>query len=311
MLINAAKPSTKEIWTCIKIRELSRVKGNTQICGADINRERASKAIESVRTTDPKHDRYTGKKIIVGRPVIDDQSVFIKENVKTMPPEFARIESQQLGLYAVDQGEAKPLWLTVAMDVISRSILGMYISFTPPDDLTVEKSLRHNMKPKTYVKRLYPHRMHAWDANSTPVTLTVDSKEEFHSRHLRDFCRKFGISLKHVPPYASYCKGVIERLLYPLDQLLRSQLDTAFPSVGSKDNDSPNNAVIDLETLEELLHKYIIDVYQQKQRVRKAISGTYSKRKRTKHVYLRKLMQSHYDRPEIFITHKSKEDRNV
>ena len=129
---------------------------------------------------------------------------------------LARVECDhtRLDLFVVDEQTRLPLgrpWLTALLDVCTRMVCGIYLSFAAPGYASVMQALRNAVRPKDYLQQRYPKLQHDWPVQGVPETLVVDNGKEFHSRHLSDACLQLGIELKHAPPYCGWYKGSMER----------------------------------------------------------------------------------------------------
>ncbi len=183
---------------------------------------------------------------------------------------LARVECDhtRLDLLVVDEKTRLPLgrpWLTALLDVCTRMVLGIYVSFAAPGYTSVMLALRHAIRPKDYLKERYPKLQHDWPAHGVPERLIVDNGKEFHSRHLTDTCLQLGIELEHAPPQCGWYKGAMERWFGTQNTKLLHELPgTTFSNVTQRgDYDPQRHAVIALPALEELIHTWIVDLYHQ------------------------------------------------
>jgi len=130
------------------------------------------------------------------------------------PLERVECDHTRLDLMVVDTKTRLPLgrpWLTVMLDVYSRMVLGIYLSFYHPSYLSVMQCLRHAIKPKYYLRKHYPEIKNDWPAYGLPELLVVDNGKEFHSRDFEDACLQLGVRYQYAPPYCGWYKGTMER----------------------------------------------------------------------------------------------------
>jgi putative transposase len=123
-------------------------------------------------------------------------------NRPTRPLARVECDHTRLDLLVVDEKTRLPLgrpWLTALLDVYTRMVLGIYVSFAAPGYTSVMLALRHAIRPKEYLKERYPKLQHDWSAHGVPERLIVDNGKEFHSRYLTDTCVQLGIELEHAP----------------------------------------------------------------------------------------------------------------
>jgi putative transposase len=181
-----------------------------------------------------------------------------------------RVESDhtRLDLMVVDTETRLPLgrpWLTAILDIYTRMVLGIYLSFNPPSYLSVMQCLRHAIRPKVYVRKHYPEIKNDWPAYGLPKLLVVDNGKEFRSRYFEDACLQLGVRYQYAPPYCPWYKGTMERWFGTQNTRLLHELPGAtFSNIFDRgDYDPQKHAVISLKALLELVHTWIIDIYHQ------------------------------------------------
>lgn len=184
----------------------------------------------------------------------------------TRPLERVAMDHTKTDLMAVDLEMRLPIGratLTDALDLYSEMILGSYISFEPASYLSVMECLLNAIKPKTYVKQLYPEVEHDWECYGIPEVIVVDNGREFHSVDFEDACLQLGIIIEYAPLGNPEYKGSKERYYETLNnQLLHSMPGTTFSDILDRaDYDPLRNAIIDVEDLKKIHHIYMIDIY--------------------------------------------------
>lgn len=209
--------------------------------------------------------RY-GAKYAQARFGVNPQPPVITQAIRPL----ARVECDHthLDLFVVDEQTRLPLgrpWLTALLDVCTRMVCGLYLSFAAPGYASVMQALRHAIRPKDYLQQRYPKLQHAWPVQGVPETLVVDNGKEFHSRHLTDTCGQLGIELKHAPPQCGWYKGSLERWFGTQNTKLLHELPgTTFSNVTQRGAyDAQRHAVISFPALLEMLHLWIVDLYHQ------------------------------------------------
>ena len=216
-----------------------------------------------------KLDPYEVAKARYGQRCADLKFKPKKEGARpTRPLQRVEVDHTKLDLLVVDQERRMPIgrpWLTLAIDVYSKCIVGIYIGFVPPSYHSVMQCLKHAMSPKTYIRERFPSIKHTWDAYGIMETVVVDNGKEFHSKDFEDACLQLGIVIQYAPVRASWYKPSVERFFGTLNtNLLHQQPGTTFSNIFEKDEyDSNKNAVISYETFEEMVHKWIADIYHQ------------------------------------------------
>lgn len=103
-------------------------------------------------------------------------------------------------------------WLTLAIDVATRMVMGFYISFSRPSAASVALCLAHAVQPKAdFIKRVGV--IGDWPVHGVMREIWVDNALEFHSLALRRGCEQYQISLNYRPVGSPGIGGTIERLI--------------------------------------------------------------------------------------------------
>jgi hypothetical protein len=110
-----------------------------------------------------------------------------------------------------------------------------------------------------------PNVENDWDTYGLPETIVVDNGKEFYSTSFEDACLSLGIVIQYCPPKMPWYKSAIERYFGALNtQLLSHQPGKTFAKfMQQNDYDSKNNAVVSFDALQEILHIFIVDIYNQ------------------------------------------------
>ncbi|ARV19525.1 Transposon Tn7 transposition protein TnsB [Curvibacter sp. AEP1-3] len=154
-------------------------------------------------------------------------------------------------------------WLTLAVDRKSRMIVGFYVSFHAPSQISILYCLRQAILPKDELLAQFPDIEGPWPAHGLIDTLVSDNGMEFHGHTIDAVALEMGMTIHYCGIAMPYMKGAIERLLGTLNRSLIHQLPgTTFSNVEEKgDYDSEKHAAIDIEVLTHLILKWIVDVY--------------------------------------------------
>lgn len=185
----------------------------------------------------------------------------------TMPLERVEADHTKLDLFVVDPVMMLPIGrpvLTWLVCVYTKMILGFYISFNPYGSLAVMECLKHAIRPKTYIRSKYPNIKHAWDTYGVMKTLVLDNAPEFWGRHLEDACRQLGINIQYGQKGRAWYRATVERSYRTYNtSLIHRQPGTTFSNIFDRaDYESGKNALITLDTLDEITHKLIVDNLQ-------------------------------------------------
>jgi putative transposase len=192
-----------------------------------------------------------------------------KGAIAEAPLARASMDHCRLDVIVVDDATGLPLgrpWLTLILDECTRYILGYYIGFEEPSNVSVARALRNALMPKTQMLKCYPSVVNTWDAWGVIHTLIVDNGLEFHGDAIEHGAGTFGIVIQFCPRRKPWYKGKIERLFGTINSgLLAGMPGRTFSNVLEKgDYDPLKHAVVGLETLRETVFTWIVDVYHQK-----------------------------------------------
>lgn len=193
----------------------------------------------------------------------------LKHHFTKGPLDVAQIDHTQLDLFVVDEQTGMPMgrpWITICLDVHTRCVLGFYIGFESPSYLSVGKCLKHAILPKVNLKNDFPDINNAWEAYGVMDRILVDNGLEFHSHSLEQACLSLGISIEFTPRKKPWFKGHVERFNRTINAGVSHGIaGTSFSNIFEKDDYDPvKHAIITLDVLRHIVHKWIADYYHQK-----------------------------------------------
>ncbi|MCL7751796.1 DDE-type integrase/transposase/recombinase [Guyparkeria hydrothermalis] len=188
--------------------------------------------------------------------------------VTTRPLERVEIDHTQLDMFVIDDESHLPLgrpYLTVALDHFTRSVVGFYISFTPPSAISVMECLKHAILPKVALHASYPKIRNTWDVYGVFETLVVDNGKEFYSTAFEEACLQLGINIQYSPPRQPWYKSSIERYFGTVNRkLIDSNPGKSMKELVQLAEYNPaKDAVIMFSSLVEIMHMWVVDIYQQ------------------------------------------------
>jgi putative transposase len=112
------------------------------------------------------------------------------------PLDFVQIDHTQMDVVVVDeetrQFVARP-WLTIGIDVFTRMVTGIALSFDPPQRSSVGLCLLHSVFDKSAWLQDIGIQV-PWPVAGLPRCIGVANAAEFQSRDFRMACRDFGDS---------------------------------------------------------------------------------------------------------------------
>jgi putative transposase len=185
------------------------------------------------------------------------------------PLELVIMDHTRLDIWVLDSELNLPLgrpWLTIAIDVATRMVLGYLISFEPASLYSVLATLKRVNKNKTYVKRTFPDINGAWDGWGRPMSILVDRGWEFTSPSFQDALQDLGTDIIWAPVRTPQYKAIGERFFGTLNTMLWHRMPGGVPYPAHVMRqvrlDPKSGAVMTLSDLDELMHQAIIEVHQ-------------------------------------------------
>ena len=150
-------------------------------------------------------------------------------------------------------------WISLAVDVFSRSYCGFRVSFDPPSVATVAACLTHAVMDKTawLAERSLTED---WLAAGLPDVIHVDNGPEFHAQTFQRTCENYGIYLDYRPPGKPQFGGHIERRIQDLSKEIHLLEGTTFSNIRERGAyDSEGTARYTLREIEWLITTIIVE----------------------------------------------------
>ena len=175
----------------------------------------------------------------------------------TMPLEQVQIDHTVIDLIGVDERDRQPIgrpYLTLAIDVFTRCVLGMVVTLEAPSAVSVGLCLAHAACDKwPWLEGLNVEM--DWPMSGKPRLLYLDNAAEFKSEALRRGCEQHGIRLDYRPPGQPHYGGIVERIIGTAMQMIHDELPgTTFSNPGQRgEYDSEKMATLTLRELERWL----------------------------------------------------------
>jgi len=144
----------------------------------------------------------------------------------TMPLEQVQIDHTVIDLIVVDERDRQPIgrpYLTIAIDVFTRCVVGMVVTLEAPSAVSVGLCLAHACCDKRpWLERLDVEM--DWPMSGKPALLYLDNAAEFKSEALRRGCEQHGIRLDYRPLGQPHYGGIVERIIGTAMQMIHDEL---------------------------------------------------------------------------------------
>lgn len=180
------------------------------------------------------------------------------------PLSVVQIDHTRVDIILVDEYYRKPYkrpWLTLAIDVYSRMVVGFYLSFDPPGALGTGLCIAHSILPKEiWLEKIGVQE--SWPCWGFMSVIHLDNAKEFRGNMLKMACKNYNINLEFRPIATPHFGGHIERLLGTFSKEIHNLAGTTFSSPDQRKNyDSEGRASLTLPEFEKWLTLYITKIY--------------------------------------------------
>ncbi|MEE6130361.1 helix-turn-helix domain-containing protein [Chryseobacterium arthrosphaerae] len=180
------------------------------------------------------------------------------------PLSVVQIDHTPVDIILVDEVFRQPFnkpYLTVAIDVYSRMILGINISFDPPGAMGTGLCISNAILAKeTYLQKLGVDG--SWGCWGVMETIHVDNAKEFRGIMLKKACENYGINLEFRPVATPHYGGHIERFLGSFSKAVHDLPGTTFSNIKERSTyKSEKHASFTLAEFEKWMVTYIVNVY--------------------------------------------------
>lgn len=181
------------------------------------------------------------------------------------PLAVVQMDHTPIDLIVVDDLHRKPigrLWLTVAIDVHSRMIVGYYLALEEPSEISVGMCIAHSVLPKEDWLNIH-HVEGEWPVWGFPRVIHSDNGPDFRAENVRRSCSNYNIENVFRPVKVPKYGGHIERLLGTFMRMLHELPGTTFSNTNDRDGyDSDKNATLTMGEFEKWLVRAILRYHQ-------------------------------------------------
>jgi putative transposase len=181
------------------------------------------------------------------------------------PLHIVEIDHTPLDLDVIDEKSGLVIgrpYLTLGIDVYSRIIWCMYLSFEPPSANRVRKAIEQGVLFKR-TKENY-NTTYEWDVFGIPDIIQLDNGSEFNNYEIKRLINEtLKSNVRYRPRSTPRYGGTIERLFRTVNSKWIHTLDgTRKSSVADLGEYEPEeNAALTLENVREILVRYFADIY--------------------------------------------------
>ncbi|HAT3994298.1 TPA: DDE-type integrase/transposase/recombinase [Elizabethkingia anophelis] len=183
------------------------------------------------------------------------------------PLSVVQIDHTCLDIILVDGLYRKPFrrpYLTVAIDVYSRMVVGFHLSFDPPGEMGTGLCIANAILGKEMF--LEKNNIKGeWPCWGVMATIHMDNAKEFRGNMLKRACQNYGINIEHRPVATPHWGGHVERLLGTFSKEIHNLSGSTFSKIEDRENyDSELKASLTINEFEKWFVTYIVNVYHHK-----------------------------------------------
>ncbi|MGH8110149.1 MAG: Mu transposase C-terminal domain-containing protein [Arenimonas sp.] len=183
------------------------------------------------------------------------------------PLAVVQIDHTEADVILVDEKYRKPIarpWLTLAMDVYSRMVVGLYLSFEKPSATSVGMCLAQAICPK----REYLARLGVggdWPVWGSMGVVHADNAKEFRGKVLKRACDEYKIDLQWRPVQLPHFGGHIERMMRTMAIEIHKLPGTTFSNIKERKNyNSEKQSALTLREFERHIVDFIVNIYHER-----------------------------------------------
>jgi len=187
------------------------------------------------------------------------------------PPLFrlgqrVELDHHQMKIFVVDDRTGREIgkpWLTLAIEALTRCIVGFWITMRDPASESVKRCLEMSCYPKADMSPSDLPLKHPWIHSVVPEFLVMDNGPPLRGLQIEDLADGVGFITCFPPAYKPWFRGVVERMFRTQISGLISTLPgfAHGQSVYIRDSDPAGRAVLTVSQLSLLFRKWAVDIY--------------------------------------------------
>lgn len=191
------------------------------------------------------------------------------------PLQLIEIDHTPCDIILVDDEHRLPIgrpWITVAIDIYSRMIVGYYLSMNAPSVTSVGMCVSNTILPKDTLLAKFDVNSN-WNVWGFPETIHVDNGADFRAEAVKKAGLAHGINIEFRPVGRANFGGHIERVIGTLMHEIHNLPGTTFSNIKQRgEYDSDANASMTFFEFEKWLVTFITKIYHK--RVHNSLSLT-------------------------------------
>ena len=183
------------------------------------------------------------------------------------PLQLIEIDHTPCDIILVDDEHRLPIgrpWITVAIDIYSRMIVGYYLSMNAPSVTSVGMCVSNTILPKDTLLAKFDVNAN-WNVWGFPETIHVDNGADFRADAVKKAGLAHGINIEFRPVGRANFGGHIERAIGTLMSEIHNLPGTTFSNIKQRgEYNSDANASMTLFEFEKWLVTFITKIYHKR-----------------------------------------------
>lgn len=183
------------------------------------------------------------------------------------PLQLIEIDHTPCDIILVDDEHRLPIgrpWITVAIDIYSRMIVGYYLSMNAPSVTSVGMCVSNAILPKDHLLAKFDVNAN-WNVWGFPETIHVDNGADFRAEAVQKAGLVHGINIEFRPVGRANFGGHIERAIGTLMNEIHNLPGTTFSNIKQRgEYNSDENASMTFFEFEKWLITFITKIYHKR-----------------------------------------------
>lgn len=183
------------------------------------------------------------------------------------PLQLIEIDHTRADIILVDDETRQPIdrpWITIAIDIYSRMIVGYYLTLNAPSVTSVAMCITNAILPKDNLLLRLDIDSN-WDVWGFPDTIHVDNGADFRAEAVKRAGLMHGINIEFRPIGKTSYGGHVERAIGTIMNATHELPGTTFSNISKRgEYDSDKNASMTFSEYEKWLVTFITKVYHKR-----------------------------------------------
>ena len=184
------------------------------------------------------------------------------------PLDVVQIDHTKLDVVLVDAHHRRPIgrpWVTLAIDVATRCIVGYSLAMDAPSAASVGRALAHAILQKATWLTRHGLTEVVWPCHGLMRTVHADNAREFRGKHLQRAAQEYGITIEWRPVKRPEFGGHIERLMGTTAAEVQRLPGTMMSDPKTRGDYRPNDeAALTFGEFERWFALWVTHVYHQR-----------------------------------------------